>query len=120
IVAALRREKPVIVNAGTPKAGFLVIMGATIARIPHRVYTLRGLRFETETGFKRRVLMLLEAVTCRLAQKVICISPSLQRQAVEYGIVPWAKTVVLGSGSSNGVDTSVYTRTADRDMAAAS
>src|SRR5687767_7527399 len=42
----LRRLRPTIVNAGTPKAGLLGVMAARLAGVPDIVYLLRGLRFE--------------------------------------------------------------------------
>ena len=52
LVAALRRVRPHLVNAGTPKAAMLVGAAAAIARVPCRVHTLHGLRFVTMTGVR--------------------------------------------------------------------
>jgi glycosyltransferase involved in cell wall biosynthesis len=100
----LRNLRPAICNAGTPKAGLLVGLAAWMNRVPCRVYTLRGLRLETATGLKRRVLLLTERVACGCAHRVICVSPSLRQLAVGLGLVSARKAVVLASGSSNGVD----------------
>lgn len=100
----LLRIRPLICNSGTPKAGLLVGMASWIARVPCRIYTLRGLRLETATGLKRRVLMLTERMSCFCAQRVICVSPSLRERAITLGLLPRCKAVLLGSGSSNGVD----------------
>jgi len=91
ICAILRRLRPVICNAGTPKAGLLVGLAAWLTRVPCRIYTLRGLRLETATGFKRRLLTLAERI-------------SFRDRAVALNLVPLHKTVLLGAGSSNGVD----------------
>ncbi len=104
ICAILRRLRPVICNAGTPKAGLLVGLAAWLTRVPCRIYTLRGLRLETATGFKRRLLTLAERISCRAAHRVICVSASLRDRAVALNLVPLHKTVLLGAGSSNGVD----------------
>ncbi|HEX8552983.1 MAG TPA: glycosyltransferase family 4 protein [Abditibacteriaceae bacterium] len=108
LVRAIRRLRPHIVNAGTPKAGLLVTLAAAICGVPCRIYTLRGLRLETTTGKRRKLLLRVEKTICRLAHRVVCISPSLRDRAVEIGIVSSEKAVVLGSGSSNGFDIKHY------------
>jgi glycosyltransferase involved in cell wall biosynthesis len=116
----LRRIRPVICNSGTPKAGFLVGMGAWLAGVPCRVYTLRGLRLETTTGFKRKILTITERVSCFCAHRVVCVSPSLRERAVALGLLPAQKTVLLGSGSSNGVDPGRFAPSPERmNLAAA-
>jgi glycosyltransferase involved in cell wall biosynthesis len=110
----LRRLRLIVCNAGTPKAGLLVGVAAWLSRVPCRIYTLRGLRLETATGLKRRVLRLTERITCACAHRVICVSPSLRQRAIELGLVPSTKTVVLAAGSSNGVDPSRFMPTPQR------
>lgn len=101
----LHRRAPQVVSAGTPKAGLLGTVGAALgARRARRVYTLRGLRLETARGMKRALLTWAERLSARLAHRVVCVSPSLRRRAVELGLVPERKTLVLADGSSNGVD----------------
>lgn len=100
----LRRLRPHIVNAGTPKAGLLAGMAAWLAGVPCRVHTLRGLRSETTAGVKRRVLLLAEKISCRTAHRVVCNSPSLRQRAIALGLTDAQHSCVLGCGSSNGVD----------------
>lgn len=109
----LRDLRPDVVNAGTPKAGLVVTVAALLAGVPCRVYTLRGLRLETAVGARRLVLTLAEKVACWGASRVVCISPSLRRRALELGLLDRLKAVVLGSGSSNGVDTERFAPTAE-------
>jgi glycosyltransferase involved in cell wall biosynthesis len=104
IVRLLRRIRPVICNAGTPKAGLLVGLAASLIRVPCRVYTLRGLRLETATGIKRMLLTVTEKISCLTAHRVICVSPSLRDRAIELKLVPAHKTLLLAAGSSNGID----------------
>lgn len=104
LVRLFRRLRPDLVNAGTPKAGLLGMLAARIAGVPVRIYTLRGLRLETARGVKRRLLARSERLACASAHRVLCVSESLRRRAVDLGLVDEAKTAVPGAGSSNGVD----------------
>ncbi|HSV91821.1 MAG TPA: glycosyltransferase family 4 protein, partial [Desulfobacterales bacterium] len=100
----MRRLRPDIVNAGTPKAGLVGMLAARLAGTGARVYVMRGLRLETAAGTKRRALGLAERLACRCAHTVLCVSESLRDEAVSAGLVEREKTVVIGAGSSNGVE----------------
>ena len=100
----LRRLKPDIVNAGTPKAGLLGNLAAWLCRVPVRIYTLRGLRLETARGLKGRLLSLTERIAAACAHQVIAVSHSLRDAFVARGLTSVGKTTVLRHGSSNGVN----------------
>lgn len=119
ILAELRELRPHIINASTPKAGLLVTVAGWLTAVPCRVHTLRGLRSETTSGMTRAVLTGMTWLTCKLAHRVICISPSLRERAIELGVVPGDKAVVLGAGSSNGIDLERFTATSARREAGA-
>jgi glycosyltransferase involved in cell wall biosynthesis len=97
-------RRPDMVEFSTPKAGLLGTVAATLRGVPRRVYMLRGLKLETSTGFKRRILLTAERLTCRCAHAVLCNSRSLRNEALALGIAPAGKLRLLGEGSSNGVD----------------
>ncbi len=122
-LAALTRElralAPDIVNASTAKAGLLGMMAATAARVPARIYMLRGLRLETERGAKRAVLGVTERVAAACAHRVIAVSHSLRERYIADGYAPARKCSVLGAGSSNGVEISRFVRTEARVTEAA-
>jgi len=100
----LLRLRPAITDFSTPKAGFLGNVAAWVLRVPHRVYTLRGLKLEGSRGGKRRVLLWSERVAAWCAQVVLCNSTSLRSAALVLKIAPEKKLRLLGEGSSNGVD----------------
>lgn len=99
------KVRPTITDFSTPKCGLLGNLAAWLMRVPRRVYTLRGLRLESSQGVQRLLLLWTERISSRCAHTVLCNSPSLRDRAIEYGIAPVEKLVVLGHGSSNGVDT---------------
>ena len=98
-----RKLRPDIVNAGTPKAGLLGMIAAKLTGVPVRLYTLRGLRLETTSGFKERLLTTTERIAANCAHQVICVGDSLRQEFVRRRLVEADKTIVLRHGSSNGV-----------------
>jgi len=104
----LRRLRPDIVEFSTPKAGLLGSLAARLCRIPARIYFLRGLKLETASGLKRVLLLLAERVASASATVVICNSRSLRQKALALHIGTASKLVLLGNGSSGGVDLQRY------------
>ena len=101
----LRRLRPAITDFSTPKAGLLGNLAAWLMGVPHRVYTLRGLKLESSKGWRRWLLLWAERVSARCAHVVLCNSESLFQAANALGIAAKGKLRLLGDGSSNGVDT---------------
>ncbi len=101
---ALRRLRPDVVEFSTPKAGLLGTLAAWMARVPNRIYFLRGLKLETASGLKRRILLTAERVAAYAATLILCNSESLRTVAFNLRIVKAEKIRVLGDGSSAGVD----------------
>jgi glycosyltransferase involved in cell wall biosynthesis len=120
LVRELRRLRPRIVNASTAKAGLLGMLAATAVRVPARIYLLRGLRLETERGAKRTVLAATERMASTCAHHVWCVSDSLRAAYVNAGLAPASKCVVIGPGSSNGVDVARFASSPQRRAEAAS
>ncbi|CCH88110.1 Capsular polysaccharide biosynthesis glycosyl transferase [Modestobacter italicus] len=112
----LRRLRPDVVNVGTPKAALLGCLAAWLTRVPARVYVMRGLRLEAAGSRPTRVVLwLAERLTIALATDVVCVSHSLRDEAVARRL--FGRTdhpLVLGKGSSNGVDPDRW----DPDLAA--
>jgi glycosyltransferase involved in cell wall biosynthesis len=104
----LRKLHVHIVEFSTPKAGLLGMLAAWLCGVPRRVYMLRGLKLETATGFKRQILLASEKLAAACASVVLCNSESLRARALEIGLAPAEKLVLLGAGSSNGVDIDKY------------
>ncbi|MBN1460716.1 MAG: sugar transferase [Armatimonadetes bacterium] len=115
----IRRERPTLVNVGTAKAGLLAGLVARLCRVPCRVYTLHGLRLETLAGWKRALLTGTERIACRCAHRVLCVSESVQRRAAELDLCRAPRSLFLGAGSFNGVDTQHFAPTPEKKTSAA-
>jgi len=112
-IRLIRRTRPTIVNASTPKAGLLGSVAAWLCRVPVRVYVVRGFRFETATGWRRRLFVALEWLAMRCANVVIFNSRSLMTVGEDAGVIAPGRGEVLGAGSGNGID---VTRFADDQL----
>lgn len=104
----LRQLQPDVLVYATPKASLVGALAGALAGVPVRVYELWGLRLETSVGLAQRLFRMLEALTARLSTLVIANSRSLAARAVELGVNGGRDIVVLGQGSSHGVDSSIF------------
>jgi glycosyltransferase involved in cell wall biosynthesis len=102
--ALLRRLRPDIVDAHTPKAGLLGMAAAWLAGVPVRIYHVHGLRFVTTRGVRRAVLRGADRAASRLSTRVLCVSHSISWVASAADLAPDEKMAVLLSGSINGID----------------
>ena len=98
------KERPYIVNSGTPKAGLIGTLAAFITLRPVRIYTVGGLRLETVTGLKYKILYAMEKLAMYCSTDIIAISDSLKDKIVELGLAKQKDIKVLGYGSSNGIN----------------
>jgi len=105
-----RKEKPFIVHANTPKASLLGMLAAKQARIPNRIYTVTGLRFEAETGLKRKILIIMEKLTCWAATKVIPEGQGVKKTLIRNKITS-KPLQVIANGNINGIDTAHFSPT---------
>ena len=98
------REKPDVVHGNTPKASMLSMVAAWMTRVPVRIYMCHGLRYQGSSGLMRKLLILMERLSCACATRVICVSKGVRETFAEDGICSLKKSVVLGHGSATGLD----------------
>ena len=103
LVRLMRRWRPALVHASTPKAALLGTLAARLAGVPARLVLLRGLRLETTQGWRRSLLTSTERITARSATRVLAVSTSLARRVEALRLAPGRRVDVAGHGSSNGV-----------------
>ena len=107
----LKEVKPNIINASTPKAGLIFMLASCLVKGVYPIFTLRGMRSDTLNGLKYYIVWFTEFLTCTFAKKVVVISPSLRDHAIKTKIVRKNKTIVIGKGSSNGINIEKFTKT---------
>lgn len=112
LINILKLTKPDIVNAGNPKSGLLLMLAAYIVGTNMRIFTLHGLPSDSKKGMLKSLLTFLEKLTCKLAHKVIIVSPTLKDHAIKRNIVPIKKVTVLLPASCNGLNLSSFNKSA--------
>ena len=105
LVALFSRKRFDAIHSITPKAGLLVALAGTIARVPVRIHTFTGQVWVTRSGLARRVLKILDKAIARLTTHVLVDSPSQRDFLMREGILSEQKSRVLAHGSICGVDT---------------
>ncbi|WP_065962759.1 glycosyltransferase [Curtobacterium sp. UCD-KPL2560] len=103
LVCLMARLRPAQVVYGTPKATLLASVAATCTGVPSRVQVLHGLRLETTSGIRRRLLLGTEHLAVRLSTHVVAVGHGLRARCAELGMRVDRMTV-LGAGSVVGVD----------------
>lgn len=109
LIKVFSKEKPEMVHSMTPKAGLLCMMAAYLTRVPVRVHTFTGLVWPTETGLKRKLLMMTDKITCFCATNIIPEGEGVKMDLLNHGITK-KPLKVLGYGNVKGVDMVRFSR----------
>lgn len=103
LIDVFREEKPYMVHSMTPKAGLLCMVAAWWTHVPVRVHTFTGLVWPTESGIKRKILMMTDKITCACATHVIPEGEGVKNDLMNSHITR-KPMKVLGFGNVRGVD----------------
>lgn len=106
-----RQEQPTIVHANTPKGSLLAMLAGKLAGVPHRIYTVTGLRYQGADGKLRYLLKTMERLTCRCATKVIPEGRGVMEALRRDGITQKPLEIVH-NGNINGIDTDYFSEAA--------
>ena len=101
------KEHPSVVHGNTPKGSLLSMLASWMNRVPVRIYMCHGLRYQGCSGFKRRLLMQMERISCKCATHVICVSKGVSEVLIEDKITK-KKPIVIWNGSVRGIDTKKF------------
>ena len=105
-----RKEKPWCVHANTPKGSLLAMIAAWFACVPHRVYTVTGLRYQGAHGLLRMILKTMERLSCLFATNVIPEGQGVLHALQEDNITK-KPLHVIWNGNINGIDTEYFKST---------
>lgn len=106
----IRNKQIDIVTGHTPKGALIAMLASYAAHVPIRIYFRHGLVYETSTGCKRKLLMLMDKLTSALATKIICVSPSVYQKSIDDKLNSVSKQYLLSRGTCNGIDVERFYR----------
>ncbi|MCW2846487.1 MAG: Capsular polysaccharide biosynthesis glycosyl transferase [Marmoricola sp.] len=111
-VGVLRSVRPVVLNYSTPKAALVWSIASWFSRPDLVVYLLRGLRVEGQRPWRAGFALLwaMEFIASRTADVTVCVSRGLRDRARTLHLVRENRSIILGAGSSNGVDCNRFTQ----------
>lgn len=103
LIKLFKKIKPEIIHGNTPKGGLLSMIAGWMTRVPHRIYCVHGLRYQGARGFKRKMLMYLERLSCKLATDVLTVSFGVKNILREDNISK-KEINIIWNGSVNGIN----------------
>lgn len=115
LIVFFYKQKPFVVLANSPKASLLSIIAAYLTNVPNRIYYVHGLRYQTTKGFKKKLLMFMEHITCLLATKVIAVSYGMKK-ILQQDRITKKDISIIWNGSVNGVDIDFFDRNKVEDI----
>ena len=104
----LKKEKPDIVHSNTPKAGIISMVASMICCVPKRIHSVGGLPLMESFGLKKKILLFIEWLTYKCANKVYVNSIGLKKYILKNISISPKKISVIGYGGTNGVDTKFF------------
>lgn len=108
-----------LIHVSTPKASLLCSIAAKLTGNGPVIFVYRRCVYETKTGIKRSILRLNDQFTAALCRRVVPISKQLRDFLIAEKVSSKTKTVLVGEGSSNGIDVRYFKSTPETQAAAA-
>lgn len=110
LIKVFQKEKPVMVHSITPKAGLLSMIAAKVTKVPVRLHTFTGLLFPTSCGFRRKLLLTTDKITCFCASHIMAESQGVKADLINNSVSD-KEISILGYGNLRGIDMNHYDRT---------
>jgi glycosyltransferase involved in cell wall biosynthesis len=103
-----------LVVYSTPKALLIGSLASFISGQPNRLAIVQGRVYENYTGTKRKIFTALDKLSLGLSSKTVFVSDSLRNLYLDEHIISSANSLVVNSGSANGVDTQKFIPNTDK------
>lgn len=101
----IRKNKIDVIICHQEKGNLLGQTAGFLMRVPVRIILSHGILYETMTGIKRELIRLQDKMVSRMSTNVICVSYFVKEKRIKDGVDKPEKSIVLGHGSCNGIDT---------------
>ena len=112
MIFLLIKERPDMIHSITPKAGLISMLAGWITRVPVRMHTFTGLVFPTATGFKQKILIMMDRLTCACATHINPEGNGVKNDLIKYRIT--SKPLhIIANGNISGIDLIHYQRTTE-------
>lgn len=95
------KEKPKVIHCNTPKASLLGLFAGFISGVPVRIYFVHGLRYEGVSGFIKKILILMEKISCLCATNIIAVSLGVRKEL--NAAITGKQIDIIHNGSPNGM-----------------
>ena len=103
-IRLFKKEKFDLVQYSTPNAACYASIAARVCRVPVRLYCQWGIRYVGLKGLSRKIFKTIEKLVCMNSTDIRAVSRRNKAFAVEEGLYPEKKAVVIGNGGTIGVD----------------
>ncbi len=107
LISYFFKNRPDIVHGNTPKASLLSMIASWFCKVPTRIYYVHGLRYQGANGFKKKLLIYMERISCKLATDIFAVSNGVKEVMYEDGVTT-KKINVIWNGSINGIDSDFF------------
>lgn len=97
------KEQPDMVHSLTPKAGLISMLAGWITGVPVRMHTFTGLVFPTATGFKQKLLIWMDRLTCACATHINPEGNGVKQDLMRYQITK-KPLKIIANGNINGIN----------------
>lgn len=111
------KEQPDMVHSLTPKAGLISMLAGWITGVPVRMHTFTGLVFPTTTGFKQKLLIWMDRLTCACATHINPEGNGVKQDLIRCQITK-KPLKIIANGNINGINLDYFQRTLEIMQAA--